>query len=35
MPELTKVAETKDLPAGESIAVQCGRERIAIFNIVR
>jgi len=33
MPELTKVAQISDIPAGESIAVQCGRERVAVFNI--
>lgn len=33
MTEFAKVAEKKDIPEGESIAVQVGQERIAVFNI--
>jgi len=33
MPELIKVAETKDLPVGESIVVTCNGERVAVFNV--
>lgn len=33
MPELVKVAETKDLQPGDSIVVTCGGERVALFNV--
>lgn len=33
MPEYVKVAETKDLPPGESLVVTHDGERIAIFNV--
>lgn len=33
MPEYIKVADTKDLPAGESVVVTCAGERVAVFNV--
>lgn len=33
MPEYVKVAETKDLPPGESIVVEHAGERVALFNV--
>ncbi len=33
MAEIVKVAETKDIPPGEGIAVEVKDERIAIFNV--
>jgi nitrite reductase/ring-hydroxylating ferredoxin subunit len=33
MPEFVKVAETKDVPPGESLVVTFAGERVAIFNI--
>ena len=33
MKELTRVASTKDIRPGESVAVEVGGNRIAVFNI--
>ena len=33
MPELVKVAETKDIEPGKAKCVDAGSERVAIFNI--
>lgn len=33
MAELLKVAETKDVPAGENTAVEVGGKKVALFNV--
>ena len=33
MSDFTKIADAKDLPPGESMCVESGGERIALFNV--
>lgn len=33
MSDFTKIADAKDLPPGESMCVEVGGERVAVFNV--